>query len=117
MPNPVVHFEIGCRDREKTNDFYSTLFDWNTSDYGPLSKSINTGSESGINGFMTALGHEPHNYVMVYVEVDNILNYIEKATGLGGSVLIPQTEVPGQGSFAWIKDLDDNTIGLWQPAS
>ncbi len=117
MPNPVVHFEIGCRDREKANGFFTALFDWKTSDYGPLSKSIDTGSASGIGGFMTALGHEPHNYVMVYVEVDDVSKYIEKAVELGGSVFIPETEVPGQGSFAWIRDLDENTIGLWKPAT
>jgi hypothetical protein len=28
MGNPVVHFEIGCRDSKKTPEFYSGLFDW-----------------------------------------------------------------------------------------
>ena len=115
MPNAVVHFEIGCRDRDKTNEFYTSLFDWSTNDYGPLSKSIATGSEDGIQGFFTALGHEPHNYVLVYVEVEEIAPYLEKVVELGGKVLIPENEVPGLGSFAWISDIDDNTIGLWRP--
>ncbi len=115
MPNPVVHFDIGCRDRDKSNQFFTQLFDWKTSDYGPLSKSIDTGSDIGIQGFMTALGHEPHNYVMVYVEVDDIGTYIEKAVRLGGKVAVPENEVPGLGSFAWINDLDGNIIGLWKP--
>lgn len=117
MPNPVVHFDIGCRDREKTNEFYTALFDWKTTDYGPFSKSINTGSDSGIAGYMTALGHEPHNYVMVYVEVDEIAPYLEKVVELGGKVMIPENEVPGQGSFAWINDIEGNMIGLWKPKS
>ena len=28
MPNPVVHFEIGCRDRAKTAQFFTQLFGW-----------------------------------------------------------------------------------------
>jgi len=28
MGQPVVHFEIGCRDSGKTTDFYAKLFDW-----------------------------------------------------------------------------------------
>src|SRR5256886_10869847 len=28
MTHPVVHFEIGCRDIAKTQDFYKKLFDW-----------------------------------------------------------------------------------------
>ena len=112
MANPVVHFDIGCRDREKTNEFYTSLFGWTTTDYGPLSKTINTGSEQGIPGFMTALGHEPHNYVMVYVQVDDISAHTEKVVELGGEVVVPKTEVPTQGHFAWIKDIDGNLIGL-----
>lgn len=27
MPHPVVHFEIGCRDSAKTQEFYKKLFD------------------------------------------------------------------------------------------
>lgn len=115
MPNPVVHFDIGCRDRDKANAFYTELFDWETTDYGPFSKNINTGSDRGIGGFMTALGHEPHHYVMVYVEVDEIGPYLEKVEQLGGQVMVPETEVPGQGRFAWINDIDGNIVGLWKP--
>ena len=116
MPNPVVHFEIGCRDRESGNAFYTSLFGWSTSDYGPLSKSVDTGSSAGIPGFLTALGHEPYNYVMVYVEVEAIDACTEQVVSLGGKVVIPKTEVPDKGWFAWIQDPDENTIGLWQPS-
>ncbi len=117
MSRPVVHFDIGCRDREKTNDFYTQLFDWTTSDYGPLSKKIDTGSSEGIQGHLTALGHEPHHYVMIYVEVEDIPRTLEKATALGGEVVIPETEIPGGGHFAWFKDLDGNTLGLHKKQS
>lgn len=116
MANPVLHFEIGCRDRNKTDAFYTSLFDWKTSDYGPLSRNINTGCEDGIQGFITALGHEPHNYIMFYVQVDDVGAYLEKVTELGGSVVIPETEIPAVGKFAWIRDIDGNPVGLWKPA-
>lgn len=28
MGHPVVHFEIGCKDSAKTQDFYAKLFGW-----------------------------------------------------------------------------------------
>jgi predicted enzyme related to lactoylglutathione lyase len=116
MSRPVVHFEIGCRDRQKADAFYSALFGWKTSDYGPFSRSIDTGSARGIPGFITALGHEPQHYVMVYVEVDDIQALLLKVAELGGSIHVPENEIPGVGSFAWIRDLDDNLVGLWKPA-
>ena len=35
MGQPVVHFEIGCRDRAKTADFFSNLFGWKMQSSGP----------------------------------------------------------------------------------
>lgn len=116
MPNPVVHFEIGCRESEKTQSFYSELFGWTTEVAGPAAL-ISTGSDEGIQGHITSLGHEPFNYVTVYVQVDDLQGYLDKAIGLGGQMMIPPTEVPGMGAFAWLTDLDGNTIGLWKPVS
>lgn len=115
MGKPIVHFEIGCRDSEKTSQFYSELFDWKIEQMGPAGM-ISTGDDMGINGHITSLGHDPHHYVTIYAEVDDIPACLAKAETLGGSIMVPETEVPGQGHFAWLKDIDGNIIGLWKPA-
>jgi len=109
---PVVHFEIGCRDSAKTQAFYGQLFDWDITQAGPAA-TINTGAE-GINGHITALGHEPFNYVTVYVQVDDLQAYLDKATALGGKTLVKPVPIP-TGKFAWLADPDGNLIGLLQP--
>lgn len=109
---PVVHFEIGCRDSAKTQAFYSKLFDWDITQTGPAAV-INTGSE-GIGGHITALGHEPNNYVTVYVQVEDAQAYLDKAIALGGKVVVPPVTIP-TGKFAWLSDPDGNIIGLIQP--
>lgn len=114
MGQPVVHFEIGCRDSAKTQAFYSKLFDWQIQQFGPAAM-IDTGGGAGINGHITSLGHEPYRYVTFYVQVDNLEAYLDKVAALGGKTLIPPQEVPGMGSFAWFSDPDGNTIGLWKP--
>jgi predicted enzyme related to lactoylglutathione lyase len=111
---PVVHFEIGCRNRDQLTQFYAKLFDWQMQPYGPAAM-IDTGAAAGINGHITALGHEPHTYVLVYVQVDDLAASLTSAEALGGKTLVPPTEVPGMGSFAWIADPEGNTIGLWKP--
>ena len=113
MGQPVVHFEIGCRDRAKTAAFFSQLFGWKTQAAGPATM-IDTAGKGGINGHITALGHEPHNYVTVYVQVDDVQGYLDKAGKLGGQPLVPPVEIP-TGTFAWFADPDGNTIGLWKP--
>ncbi len=116
MGQPVVHFEVGCKDSAKTVQFYSQLFDWKTTPYGPAAM-IDTGAGTGIQGHITALGHEPHQYVTIYVQVDDLAAYLAKAEKLGGKTLVPPTEVPGAGHFAWFKDPEGNVIGLWKPTA
>jgi uncharacterized protein len=113
MGQPVVHFEIGCRDSSKTSAFFSRMFGWDMQPAGPATM-IQTGAENGIQGHITALGHEPHHYTIFYVQVDNVQAYLDKAGSLGGKMLVPPVEIP-TGTFAWFADPDGNTIGLWKP--
>lgn len=117
MGNPVVHFEIGCRNRAKTQKFFAGLFNWEMEAQGSTAM-IDTGADGGIDGHITSLGHEPHNYVTFYVVVEELAPYLEKAEKLGGKVLIPPTDIPGdEGAFAWITDPDGNIVGLWAPGT
>ncbi|HYM08068.1 MAG TPA: VOC family protein [Terriglobales bacterium] len=110
MGHPVVHFEIGCRDIAKTEQFFGELFGWHTQRNGPAAM-IDTGSQQGIPGHITSLGHEPQHYTMFYVEVDDVQAYLDKAVSLGGKILVPPIKIP-TGTFAWFSDPDGNTIGL-----
>jgi len=116
MGRPVVHFEIGCRDSKKTQAFYAELFDWTIQEAGPAAM-IDTGSKEGIQGHITSLGHEPHNYVNVYAHVDDLQAHLDQAESLGGKTVIPPTDVPGAGTFAWLSDPEGTMIGLWKPAA
>ncbi|HLH39812.1 MAG TPA: VOC family protein [Bryobacteraceae bacterium] len=109
MGSPVVHFEIGCRDRGRTERFFADLFGWRVESVGPASL-IETGA-GGIPGRITSAGRQPDHYTIFYVEVDNIQATIDKAVSLGGKMLVPPVKTP-TGFFAWIADLEGNTIGL-----
>jgi len=112
MPNPVVHFEIGCRESKETQDFYAKLFGWKIQQAGPAAM-IDTGG--AVTGHITELGHEPFHYTIFYVEVDDVQAYLDKATALGGKMLVPPIDIP-TGKFAWMQDPEGNTVGLWKPA-
>ena len=113
MPNPVVYFEIGCRDMAKTQAFFGRLFDWKMTPGGPATM-IDTGG--AVPGHITSLGHEPHTFTHFYVQVDDVNAYLKKAVELGGKVVVPAVDIP-TGTFAWFADLEGNTIGLWKPKS
>lgn len=111
MAHPVVHFEIGCKDSEKTQAFYRDLFDWKIEAMGPAAMIAAEGN--GITGHITALGHEPHHYTIFYVAVEDVAAALEKANGLGAKTLVPPVDIP-TGTFAWIQDPEGNTVGLWK---
>ncbi|MDR3692502.1 MAG: VOC family protein [Fimbriimonas sp.] len=110
MPSPVVFFEIGCADSAATREFYASLFDWKITP-SPSSSLIDPGE--GIQGHITSLGHEPHQYTIFYVQVDDVAASIEKVKELGGSLIVGPIPIPA-GTFAWIRDPGGNTIGLWK---
>jgi predicted enzyme related to lactoylglutathione lyase len=108
---PVVHFEIGCRDRAKSGEFYSKLFGWHITDAGP---ALNIQAGSGIPGHITSLGHEPEHYTMFYVDVEDVQAALDHAIALGGKKLVGPIPTPA-GIFAWFSDPEGNMIGLLKP--
>lgn len=115
MGDPVVRFEIGCKDRPATKIFYETCFGWSI-EAGEMSGEAATGADTGINGALTALGHDPHQYVMVYLQTADIEAAAATVADNGGKVTIGPLDIPGgKGRFAWFQDPEGNTLGLFEP--
>lgn len=110
MPNQICHFEIGCRDRAKTGDFYSKMFDW-TLQADAHGTMVRTGGDVG--GHLNALGHEPHTYTIFYVMVDDVEAALAKAASLGGKRLVGPVPLPNNTAFGWFADPEGNTIGVY----
>ena len=108
MGTPVVHFEIGCRDKDQSRVSTSRSLAGRRSRTAlPHSGSIPV-LQKGFRGSRRRLGHEPHHYVMLYMEVENIPDYLTKIESCGGKVIVPETAVPGRGHFAWCQDPQGN---------
>ena len=119
MGAPVIRFDIGCRNKPKTLAFYEKVFGWSTKQ-AAYNTEIETGAGKGINGAVTALGHEPHNYVMIYMEVADIDAACAAIKDEGGKIAIGPVEIPaegpnGGGKFAWFNDPEGNLLGIFEP--
>ena len=120
MPNPVVHFEIGCINTEAQQKFYGTLFDW---EIIPTSTEWNYGlvqhSEGGIGGGISQSGEDPPRpMITFYVMVDDLRAYLDKAVSLGATeVLAPMAMDVNDSKFsiAGFIDPEGNYIGLFRP--
>lgn len=110
MAAPVTYFDIGCQDHEATCKFFQDVFGWELAQFGPSARAA--AGEGGIPGAITSLGHEPHQYVMVYMEVEDIPATLAAIEAAGGATVIPETPIPDGGTFAWFTDPGGNTLGL-----
>jgi len=114
MPNPIVHWEIAAKDAAKAREFYSKLFDWDIKKWeGPMEYYGVEASGEGIGGGICKAEGYP-NYVTIYVKVDDLQAFLDKANKLGGKTIVPPTPIPQVGSFAMFADLDGNVVGLFK---
>ena len=127
----VQHFEIPADDLKRARSFYEKAFDWKTMNFpmpngteyvglhtGPVDKK-NMWKEKGfINGGMFKRGGQfPITGPTVAVVVKNLDESLTKIREAGGQILMPKMDVAGMGFYAYVKDTENNVIGVWQDVS
>lgn len=112
---PVAWFEVLCADPRKAWDFYSELFDWHvkeSSAEGLVYGEVDTHAGRGIAGGIGASPDgQPH--VNVYVRVDDLQKYLERAESLGGKTIVPPMKVSDNTRIAQFQDPQGTTFGLY----
>jgi uncharacterized protein len=113
MAAPVTHFEIMTKDAQRVRDFYANLFGWSFNVYPEMAYGLaDTGVKMGINGGIGQVQESQQACVTFYVQVEDIQGHLDKAISLGGTVIVPVTEVPGMVTFAQFRDPDGNLVGI-----
>lgn len=109
----VARFEIAATDLKTVRAFYTNLFDWTVPAENPGRYAvIDTGDD--VPGFIFRADPGIPTFVTVYIEVDDIEAYLNKAEKLGGTTYVPPTPSPIEGEkvFAVFGDPEGNLIGL-----
>jgi predicted enzyme related to lactoylglutathione lyase len=117
MGQPVAFFEVISSDAPRAQKFYAELFGWQVAadpamgGYG----LVDTGAgEDAVGGGIGAADDPGAAGVKIYMRVDDLDAYLDRAEKLGGSRLVPPTDLPGDfGRFAIFTDPDGNQVGLW----
>jgi len=117
MGAPVAYFEIVSPNAARSRAFYTDLFGWTSVDIGdPTYSMIDTGAGDGAIGGGIGEPQRPTDPggTKIYVRVDDLQGYLDRATELGGRMVVPPTPLPGDfGSFAVFADPDGQLVGLW----
>ena len=112
MPNPIVHWELNTKDAKKTKEFMASLFGWHVDSNNPMDYGmIDTHTEKGLNGGIQDSDQAPKG-TTVYIEVDDLQAYLDKAESLGGKTVMPIVVVPNMVTMAMFSDPQGNVFGL-----
>lgn len=122
--NQVVHFEIPADNIEAAKSFYSTVFNWELTDFPgmdyvgirttPVDENRMPKEPGAINGGMmqrTDMVKGP----VVAVQVSSVDTFVEKVVANGGKLIMPKMEIPEMGYYAYVADPEGNVLGLWEP--
>ena len=118
MGQPVAFFEVISPDAERAQKFYAELFGWEVGAPDPAMGGyalVDTGAgEGAIGGGIGAATTPGEAGVKIYMRVDDLDAYLDRAEKLGGQRVVPPTDLPGDfGRFAIFTDPDGNPVGLW----
>ncbi len=113
MGVPVVHFEIMGGKENQLEKFYGELFGWKIDSNNPMKYGLvdTGGGPGGINGGVSA-NQDGSKRVSVYAQVDDLQATLDKVAQLGGTTILPPTDVPGGPKLAMFADPAGNITGL-----
>jgi predicted enzyme related to lactoylglutathione lyase len=109
---PIVHWEIEVRDPATQRAFYGELFNWPIGD-GPIMNipSGLGGPEPGPAGHMR---RSDRSGFVLYIQVRDLTETLDRVPALGGTVVSPPFDVPGGPTIAPIEDPEGNPLVLVQ---
>ncbi len=114
MANLVDHWEITGKDGAALQSFYGDLFGWTYDTNNPMNYGIVGDREAG-DSITGGVGQTPDGsdgMVTFYIGVDDVGAFLEKATSLGGTVFMPETEVMENVVIGLFADPEGHVIGL-----
>jgi predicted enzyme related to lactoylglutathione lyase len=112
VTNTVNYFEIGSPDPEASSSFYRALFDWTVEE--PSMPARYSMVDEGRGGLWVTSELDGASWAIFYVQVEDVHRAIDRAQGLGASVVIPFTD-NGAIEFAHLSDPLGNRFGIWRP--
>jgi predicted enzyme related to lactoylglutathione lyase len=140
MSDPVVHFEMGYKDKARAVKFYETVFGWKMQQMGPemgnyvVAQTAETGEDGmvetkgAINGGFYQKTDDPLSQApSVVVSVDDIQAAIKAVEEAGGKILgstngegeqtMEPQMIPGVGLWISAMDTEENRFSILQAKS
>ena len=137
--NPVVHFEMGYKDKDRMVKFYKSVFDWGIQDMGPdmggyvVAQTADTDADGMVQtpgtingGFYAKTDNPLSDAPSVVVSVPDIKAAMKAVEAAGGKILgsmdqkgehtMEPQDIPGVGLWMSCQDTEGNRFSILQPS-
>lgn len=116
MSARFVWYDLMTTDTTKAEAFYTRVFGWGTQPFEGMPYTMWTVANNPIGGIgeVQPPGTPPH--WIAYLGVDNVDAAVKKVESLGGRTLVPGTDIPSVGRFAFIADPQGAVCAVFTPA-
>ena len=125
MSGRVVHFEIPFDDGDRARNFYREAFGWEVSEIPGMRYDLVQTGPINDDGFPAEVGYigggmlkreSPTDRPVITIDVEDIDAALAKIESLGGMTVLGRQDVGDMGWAAYFKDVEGNSMGLWQTA-
>jgi uncharacterized protein len=112
MGSQVIHFEVVGKDGPALQKFYGDVFGWQFNTDTPGNYGLLAATDDSIGGGVGAAQDGGPGHVTFYVRTDDPAGTLKKVERLGGTVLMPLTEVAPDTTIALFADPEGHVVGL-----
>lgn len=108
----INYVEFPSSDLEKTKSFFSAVFDWTFTDFGPEYSAF---SNAGLNGGFyqsEKSSRTEHGACLIVLYSNNLEQTQQKILNAGGGIVTPTFSFPGGRRFHF-SDLTGNEYAVW----
>ncbi len=109
----IVHIELPCKDVARAKKFYGDIFGWTFEDVPEMNYTLFQAPSGPGGGLFVPEQFNPGG-TLNYLLVDSVDETSKRIQAAGGKILVPKSEVPGQGWFAIFQDPEGTTLALWK---
>lgn len=110
MKNTLINYvEFKAKDLQEVKAFYSKVFGWTFTDYGPDYTAF---SNSGLEGGFEKTEEKIVNGALIVLYHDNLEDIQQKVVQAGGNIVKDIFSFPGGRRFHF-KDPSGNELAIW----
>ncbi len=110
----IVHVEFSAKDRKVLSKFYANVFGWEVEDIDQMDYTTFKAGDGLGGGFNPVNETTLPGTTTVYIGTDDVTASLKAVEKAGGTILVPESDIPNMGKFGLFRDPQGNLVGLYK---